>query len=282
MDVDGDNFVLFDVGEWWEGAGGWNGDRPNAFGDGWRNEGGNGWGRKLTGFVGGEKISPLLNGCADRSDGGVDNGSLLLDFDVFEVNEERNEGGNDGDVWITELNVDEFSSILIEVVLEFDKSIGIDGTVCSTLLLLLLFVVVVVVVFSWINGGGLDDAVLAPLVVGLTLRLEQLSPVSSSTPFRTRVFSPDIEFVSSSSLTLVDDDAAPLPVSWTLSVERLSSVFDGGASGILNRSAFDAAVEYVPRRLPFRNIRSAGSIDEWLEFDCTWTDDWEVVDEVKR
>jgi len=39
-----------------------------------------------------------LNGCADRSDGGVDNGSLLLDFDVFEVNEERNEGGNDGDV----------------------------------------------------------------------------------------------------------------------------------------------------------------------------------------
>lgn len=303
MDEDdgGDNFVLFallcrdDVSEWWGGAGGWNGDRPNGFDDGWRNDGGNGGGRKLAGLVGEEKISPLLNGCGDSRDGGVDNGSLFFDFDVFEVNEDRNDGGNEGDerdfgddgVWIIELNVGEFSSILIDV-LELDKSIGIVDTVCSTL-----FVVVVVavddsIVFSWINGGGLDDAVLVPLVVGLILRLEQLSPVSSSIPFRTRVFSPDIELVSSSSLILVDDDdAAPLPVSWILSVERLSSIFDGGASGILNGSDLDdddddVTVEYVPRRLPFLNILSAGSIDEWLVFDCTWTDDWDVVDEVRR
>lgn len=51
--------------------------------------------------------------------------------------------------------MDEFSSILIEVVLEFDKSIGIDGTVCSTLLLLLFVVVVVVAV---------DDVELVALV----------------------------------------------------------------------------------------------------------------------
>ena len=128
-------------------------------------------------------------------------------------------------------------------------------------------------VLSCIDGGGLDDVVLVPLVVGLTLRLEQLSPVSSSTPFLTRVFSPDIEFVSSSSLTLVDeDDGAPLPVSFSFSVDKFSSVFDGGASGILNE--FDLVVEfgvtvvYVPRRLPFRKILSAGSFVDKLLFDC--------------
>jgi len=134
--------------------------------------------------------------------------------------------------------------------------------------------------FSWINGGGLDDVVLAPLVVGLTLRLEQLSPVSSSTPFLTKVFSPDIEFVSSSSLTLVDDDdGAPLPVSVSFSDVNVSSVFDGGASGILNEfnfvAAFGVTVVYVPRRLPLRKILSAGSLDEWLLFDCKWTADCE-------
>lgn len=249
----------------------------------------------MDGLFGGEKINPLLNGCGDNRDGGVDRVSFVFDFDVFDVNEDKKEGGNDGDaddrgfgggdVWRRELNVDEFSSILIDV-LEFDKSIGIDETDCSILLLL---VVVIVandsIDFSWIEGGGLDDAVLAPLVVGLTLRLEQLSPVSSSTPFRTKVFSSDIELVSSSSLTLVDDDdGAPLPVSWTLSVDRFSSDFDGGASGILNESdlvaAFGVTVVYVPRRFPFRRILSAGSKDKW--FDCTWTDAWEVVDEVDR
>lgn len=132
-------------------------------------------------------------------------------------------------------------------------------------------VVVVVVVtsvtddFSCIEGGGLDEVVLAPLVVGLTLRLEQLSPVSSSTPFRTKVFSPDIELVSSSSLTLVDDDdGAPLPLSSSLSaLVNASSVFDGGASGILNESLL-VAVEAItvvqgPRRLPLRKILSVGS-----------------------
>lgn len=290
-------FVLLcrdNVGEWWWGSvGGWNGDRPNGFDDGWRNDGGNGGGRKLVGLFDGENINPVLNGCGVSRDGGVDNGSLDFDFDVFEVNDERNDGGKDGDerdfggddVWRRELNVGEFSSILIDV-LEFDRSIGIDGTVCSVLFDSVVVVVDDSIVFSWIDGGGLDDAVLVPLVVGLTLRLEQLSPVSSSTPFRTRVFSPDIEFVSSSSLTLVDDDGAPLPVSWTLSVERLSSVFDGGASGILNGSGFGVVdgvtVVYVPRRLPFRNILSAGSVDEWFVFDCTWIDDWDVVDEVNR
>jgi len=140
--------------------------------------------------------------------------------------------------------------------------------------------------FSWINGGGLDDVVLAPLVVGLTLRLEQLSPVSSSTPFLTKVFSPDIEFVSSSSLTLVDDDdGAPLPVSVSFSDVNVSSFFDGGASGILNESDFVVAlgvtVVYVPRRLPFRKIRSAGSFDEWLLSDCKWIADCEDDDVVE-
>ena len=122
--------------------------------------------------------------------------------------------------------------------------------------------------FSCIDGGGLDDVVLAPLVVGLTLRLEQLSPVSSSTPFRTRVFSSDMELTSSSSLTLVDDDeGAPPPVSVSFSIGKLSSDFDGGASGILNEFDFDDAalgvtVVYIPRRLPLRKIRSVGSFDK--------------------
>lgn len=130
--------------------------------------------------------------------------------------------------------------------------------------------------FSWMEGGGLEEVVLAPLVVGLILRLEQLSPVSSSTPFLTNVFSPDMELVSSSSFTLVDDDdGAPLPVSVSFSVVDVSSVFDGGASGILNEldllAAFGVTVVYVPRRFPLRRILSAGSLDEWLLFD------WECV-----
>ncbi len=227
-------------------------------------------------MVGGEKSIPLLKGCGDNREGGVDNGSLVFDFDVLFVNEDKNDGGNEDfegdDVWRIELNGEEFSSILI-VVLEFDRSIGIDATDCS----LLLFVVADDTIdFSCINGGGLDDVVLAPLVVGLTLRLEQLSPVSSSTPFLTKVFSPDMEFVSSSSLTLVDDDdSAPLPVSLSFSAFNISSVFDGGASGILNEFdlvvALGVTVVYVPRRFPLRKILSAGSLDEWLVFDCKWT-----------
>lgn len=76
-----------------------------------------------------------------------------------------------------------------------------------------------------------------------------------------------MELVSSSSFTLVDDDeGAPLPVSVNFSVVDVSSVFDGGASGILNEFDFVAAlavtVVYVPRRFPLRRIRSAGSLDE--------------------
>lgn len=76
-----------------------------------------------------------------------------------------------------------------------------------------------------------------------------------------------MELVSSSSLTLVDDDdGAPLPFSVSLSVLDISSVFDGGASGILNEldllAAFGVTVVYVPRRLPLRRILSAGSLDE--------------------
>ena len=122
------------------------------------------------------------------------------------------------------------------------------------------------------DGGGLDEVVLPPLVVGLTLRLEQLSPVSSSTPFLTRVFSPEIEFVSSSSLTLVDeDDGAPLPESSNFSdgMSIVSSDFDGGASGILKESLFVVlglgTVVYGPRRLPLRRIRSVGSCDDECE-----------------
>jgi hypothetical protein len=68
-------------------------------------------------------------------------------------------------------------------------------------------------------------------------------------------------------LTLVDDDdGAPLPVSLSFSVFNISSVFDGGASGILNESDFvvalGATVVYVPRRFPLRKILSAGSFDE--------------------
>jgi len=123
-----------------------------------------------------------------------------------------------------------------------------DGVDCS-----ILFVVIDGTIgFSWIDGGGLDDVVLAPLVVGLTLRLEQLSPVSSSTPFLTKVFSSEIEFVSSSSLTLVDDDdGAPLPVSISFSVV-VSSVFDGGASGILNE--FDFVVAHGIHSLTVEDI----------------------------
>lgn len=287
-----------DVGEWW----GWNGDKPNGLGGPWRNEGGGG-GKKLTGLVGGEKSMPLAKGCGVSREGGVDRVSLPLDFDDLFVKEDKNEGGNDGDVkdlegelvWTIEFNdEEEFSSIFI-IVLEFDKSIGIDGTGDGSIVWLWLFVGVVAdgcegrVGFSWIEGGGLDEVVLAPLVVGLTLRLEQLSPVSSSTPFLTKVFSPDMELVSSSSFTLVDDDdGAPLPVSVSFSVVDVSSVFDGGASGILNEfdfvAAFAVTVVYVPRRFPLRRIRSAGSLDEWLLFDWEWfaEDEDEDVIEVKR
>lgn len=93
----------------------------------------------MAGCVGGEKSIPLLNGCGERRDGGVDNVSLPLDFDDLLVKEDRNEGGNDGDerdfggevVWMIELNDEEFSSIFTVVVLEFDRSMGIVGTAGS-------------------------------------------------------------------------------------------------------------------------------------------------------
>jgi hypothetical protein len=76
-----------------------------------------------------------------------------------------------------------------------------------------------------------------------------------------------MELVSSSSLTLVDDDdGAPLPLSLSFSALNISSFFDGGASGILNEFdllvALGVTVVYVPRRFPLRRIRSAGSVDE--------------------
>lgn len=92
-------------------------------------------------MVGGEKSIPLLNGCGERRDGGVDRVSFPLDFDDLFVKEDRNEGGNDGDdrdfggevFWTIELNGEEFSSIFtVAVVLELDRSIGIDGIVDST------------------------------------------------------------------------------------------------------------------------------------------------------
>ena len=48
-------------------------------------------------YVGGEKSIPLLKGCGDNKEGGVDNVSLVFDFDVFVVNEDKNDGVNDGD-----------------------------------------------------------------------------------------------------------------------------------------------------------------------------------------
>jgi hypothetical protein len=46
-------------------------------------------------LVGGEKSIPLLKGCGDNREGGVDNGSLVFDFDVLFVNEDKNDGGNE-------------------------------------------------------------------------------------------------------------------------------------------------------------------------------------------
>lgn len=287
---------------------GWNGDRPNGFVGPCKNEGGGG-GKKPDGLPGGENSRPLLKGCGDNKDGGVDKVSLFFDFELFVVNDDNSEGVMDADkdfegdvAWRIELKDVEFSSILI-VVLEFDKSIGIEGgngsdcdgvgccccCCCFDCCSLLDIVDDGRIDFSCIDGGGLDDVVLAPLVVGLTLRLEQLSPVSSSTPFLTRVFSPDIELVSSSSLTLVDDDdGAPPPFSESFSVCNISSVLDGGASGTLNEFDFVVAVGlgvtvvYVPRRLPLRKILSAGSLVNRSLVDCTWTDECDEVVDVNK
>ena len=39
---------------------------------------------------------PLVNGCGDKKEGGVDNDSLVFDFDDLFVNEDKNDGGNEG------------------------------------------------------------------------------------------------------------------------------------------------------------------------------------------
>lgn len=60
----------------------------------------------------------MLNGCADRSDGGVPSMSFAFDFGDLFVNDERNDG-----VGTVDLYVEGLSSALI-VVLELDKSMG--------------------------------------------------------------------------------------------------------------------------------------------------------------
>ena len=80
----------------------------------------------------------MLNGCPDNSEGGVDNVSLAFDFDDFAVNDDKNvddkfdELGDgsafdgDGRCTVELKDVGEvFSSILI-VVLELERSIGIE------------------------------------------------------------------------------------------------------------------------------------------------------------
>lgn len=135
---------------------------------------------------------------------------------------------------INELVVCKCDSFDIVVALELDRSIGID------------VVAVVVDGFSLVfDNGGLDDAVLIPLVVGLTLRLESLSPVSSSSgrlfEDGTRIFSLVFVFVN-----------------------EISSVLeDVGVLGSLNDRVFVAelgvTVVLDPRRLPLRRIRSLES-----------------------
>ncbi len=116
--------------------------------------------------------------------------------------------------------------------MEFDKSTGFDSEEFS-----LLF-----------DNGGLDDVVLIPLVVGLTLRLESLSPVSSS------------------SFIFLDGGT----ISFSL-VVNVSSAFDdgGGVSGILNDLVFvvelGVTVALDPRRLPLRKIRSVDSCVDGIE-----------------
>jgi hypothetical protein len=39
---------------------------------------------------------------------------------------------------------------------------------------------------------------------------------------------------------------------------------------------------YVPRRFPLRKILSAGSLDEWLVFDCKWTAEDDVGVELNK
>lgn len=98
------------VGEWWWGWCGWNGERPNGFVGPCRNEGGGGGGKNPTELAGGEKSKPLLKGCGDNREGDVDIVSFVFDFIVLLVNEDKNEGVTeddkdfDGDgVWIIEL-----------------------------------------------------------------------------------------------------------------------------------------------------------------------------------
>jgi hypothetical protein len=45
---------------------------------------------------------------------------------------------------------------------------------------------------------------------------------------------------------------------------------------------FGVTVVYVPRRLPLRKIRSAGSFDDELLVDCIWTVDGEDIVEVNK
>ena len=216
----------------------------------------------------------LLKRCEESRDGGgVGSVSFDLDFEDLVAREDKKELDDerrlDGDNRCARELYEVFSSIFRVAVRELDKSMGMEvtvgsfdgGTSADDRL-----------VDSWMEGGGLEEVVLPPLVVGLTLRLEQLSPVSSSTPFLTSVFSPDMELVSSSSFTLVDDDeGAPLPPSTNLSAWfDVSSPFDGGASGILKASprvaaaaaALEVTVVYGPRRFPLRRMRSAGSWGE--------------------
>ena len=138
---------------------------------------------------------------------------------------------------------------------------------------------------EWFINGGLDEVVLVPLIVlGLTLRLESLSPVSSSPVVidRINVFSPLIEFVSSSSLV----ELLVVDTSFSILVE-LWSFFEGGASGILNDLLLvvelGVTVIFDPRRFPLRKIRSLGSCgvvvvdddDEGVE--VLWWSRWWLV-----
>ncbi len=96
------------------------------------------------------------------------------------------------------------------------------------------------------DRGGLEDVVLIPLVVGLTLRLESLSPVSSSS------------FV---------DDAA----SFSLVGDMRSALQGTGVSGILNDRVLvvelGVTVVLEPRRLPLRKVRSLDSCVDGTELN---------------
>ena len=139
-------------------------------------------------------------------------------------------------------------------------------------------IVVVVSDDNWfsvvVDSGGLDDVVLAPLVIGLRLRFESLSPISSSWSARLLFvvvcFSSFKEFASSSSVTFTDDGR-------TLDVP--SSVFanNGGVGGILNDwfllVELGVTVVLDPRRFPLRKIRSLESCVDGIDVNC-WSRLW--------